>query len=127
MPLASHSLKLKTKPGMRARDQLQDLEEAHVEDVVGEGEVAVEVSDKTVRHKGLQVVETPPRQNLPIPQPPQHLQPPLQGQQLLAHLKSQETLEIDETEEATEVVLEAQQSRGEAYSQWGLDDNLVAG
>jgi hypothetical protein len=122
VPLTRHNLRPKTDLRMRVKDQLQDLEEAHVEDVVGGEEDVVVVSDKMVQQKDLEVVGTPPRQNLP-----QHPPPPLQSQQLPAHLKAQETPEIDETEGATVVLPEAQQSRVEAYLQWDLDDNLVAG
>jgi hypothetical protein len=55
---------------MRAKDQLQDPEEAHVEDAVEEGEDVVVVRDKMVQYKDLEVVETLPRQNLPQRLPP---------------------------------------------------------
>lgn len=125
MPLTRHNLRPKTDLRMRVKDQLQDPGEVHVEDAVGEEEDVVAVSDKMVQHKDLEVVETPPRQNLP-----QHPPPLLQSQQLLPHLKAQEIPETDGTEEETEVLPEvlpeAQSSKVEVFSQWGLDDNLVA-
>ena len=127
MPLIRHNHRLKTDPRMRVKDQLQDLEEAHVGDVVGEEEDGTVASGRMARHRNLEDVEMPPRQILPMPQSPQHPQLPLQDQQLPTHLKAQETLETDAIEEATEGVHEVQLSKGEAYSQWGPDDNSVAG
>ena len=127
MPLIRHNHRLKTDPRMRVKDRLQDLEEAHVGDVVGEGEDGIVVSDRMARHRNLEDVEVPLRQILSMPQSPQHPQLPLQDQQLPTHLKAQETLETDAIEEATEGVPEVQLSKGEAYSQWGPDDNSVAG
>jgi hypothetical protein len=127
VPLVRYNPRLKTDLRMRVKDQLQDLEEAHVGDVVGEGEDGTVASDRMARHRNLEDVEMPPRQILPMPQSPQRPQLPLQDQQLPTHLKAQETLETDETEEATEGVPEVQLSKGEAYSQWGPDDNSVAG
>jgi hypothetical protein len=127
VPLVRYNPRLKTDLRMRVKDQLQDLEEAHVGDVVGEGENGTVASDRMARHRNLEDVEMPPRQILPMPQSPQRPQLPLQDQQLPTHLKAQEALETDETEEATEGVPEVQLSKGEAYSQWGPDDNSVAG
>lgn len=127
MPLIRHNPRLKTDPRMRVKDQLQDLEEAHVGDVVGEGEDGTVASDRMARHRNLEDVEMPSRQILPMPQSPQHPQLPLQDRQLPMHLKAQETLETDAIEEVTEGVPEVQLSKGEVYSQWGPDDNSVAG
>lgn len=125
MPLTRHNLSPKTDLRMRVKDQLQAPGEVHVGDAVGEGGDVVVASDKMVQHRDLEVVETPPRQKLP-----QHPLPLLQSHQLLTRLKAQETPETDGTEEETEVLPEvlpeAQSIKVEVFSQWGLDDNLVA-
>jgi hypothetical protein len=127
VPLIRHILRTKIDPKTRVKDQLQDLGQAHVEDAVGGEEDGIAVSDKMAQHKDPEATATPRRQDLPMLSSPLHPPLLLQSQQPPTHLKAQEILEIDGTEGATEVVLEAQRSRAEAYLQWGLDDNLVVG